>query len=455
MEEFMIWRVGSKTKSKITSLDFRRDYVDLFQDLLGRVPSNKALEGRGAQESCLIFKDHLFQAQELSMPTSGKSGKNSRRPAWMNKELLAKLKHKKEAYGGWKQGQVTWEEYGYTVQTRRGAVSKAEAHLGFNLAREVKGKGKASISGKRKTRENVGQLLNEAEDLVTHGMEKTDVLNAFFTSVFTSKISLQESQAPETREKVWSKEHVPFVEDDQVMEYLTTLDVHNFEGPDGIHPQVLRELANGRKEGPVNCRPVSLTSVPEKVIEQLILGTFSRHMKDKVIGNGQHGFTKGSYCLVPLSGLRDGGRVEEKRSEKRKREERRIKKRKGITTLGSRDDDDRRGNPPLCLTNLITFCDEIIGLVDEGRAVDIVYLDFNISIVSLKILIEKLVKYGLNEQTAQRVVISSLKPSQRPVIRGVSQWSMLGQILFNILINNLDDGAGFTLSNFADDTKLG
>ena len=28
------------------------------------------------------------------------------------------------------------------------------------------------------------------------------------------------------------------------------------------------------------------------------------------------------------------------------------------------------------LTNLINFCDEMTGLVDEGRAVDIVYLDF-------------------------------------------------------------------------------
>ena len=40
-----------------------------------------------------------------------KSGENARRPAWMDKELLDKLKHRKEAYRGWKQGQVAWEEY--------------------------------------------------------------------------------------------------------------------------------------------------------------------------------------------------------------------------------------------------------------------------------------------------------------------------------------------------------
>lgn len=30
---------------------------------------------------------------------------------WVNKELLAELKHKKEAYRVWKQGWVTWEAY--------------------------------------------------------------------------------------------------------------------------------------------------------------------------------------------------------------------------------------------------------------------------------------------------------------------------------------------------------
>ena len=58
------------------------------------------LEGRGAQESWLIFKDHLLQAQESSIAKNQKLGKNARRSVWMNKELLAKLKDKKEVYRG-------------------------------------------------------------------------------------------------------------------------------------------------------------------------------------------------------------------------------------------------------------------------------------------------------------------------------------------------------------------
>jgi len=44
-------------------------------------------------------------------PNKEEVRQNARWPAWMNKELLDKLKDKKEAYRGWKQGQVAWNEY--------------------------------------------------------------------------------------------------------------------------------------------------------------------------------------------------------------------------------------------------------------------------------------------------------------------------------------------------------
>ncbi|KAK4830683.1 hypothetical protein QYF61_012852 [Mycteria americana] len=52
---------------------------------------------------------------------------------------------------------------------------------------------------------------------------------------------------------------------------------------------------------------------------------------------------------------------------------------------------------------LTAFHNEVTGVVDEERAVDIVYPDFSKAfyIVSHKILIEKLMKYGLDEQTVR------------------------------------------------------
>ncbi|PKU30113.1 glycerol kinase [Limosa lapponica baueri] len=64
MVEFKILKAVRRMHSKLTALDFRRADFGPFRDLFCRVPFDKSLESGGAQESWLIFKDHLFQAQE-------------------------------------------------------------------------------------------------------------------------------------------------------------------------------------------------------------------------------------------------------------------------------------------------------------------------------------------------------------------------------------------------------
>jgi len=53
-----------------------------------------------------------------------------------------------------------------------------------------------------------------------------------------------------------------------------------------------------------------------------------------------------------------------------------------------------------CLTNLMSFYEEMTDLINKARAVDVVHLHFSkaFDTVSPKILIEKLMKYGLDEQ---------------------------------------------------------
>jgi len=62
----------------------------------------------------------------------------------------------------------------------------------------------------------VDTLRKEAGDLVTWDMEKAEVLNDFFASVFNSKCSSHTAQVAEGKGRDWENEDPSSVGEDQV-----------------------------------------------------------------------------------------------------------------------------------------------------------------------------------------------------------------------------------------------
>ena len=193
----------------------------------------------------------------------------------------------------------------------------------------------AYVRSKQKVRDKVGPLENNRGNIISDRFQMAEVLNEYFSSVFTTE-DISSLPVPFTKFEGNKSEHLGqlFVTPEMIAKKMKD---NKSPGVDGIPPKLLKEIVEqistplaklfnlsleeivpsewkeanitslfkkGSRNKPENYRPVSLTSVVCKLLETLIRDHMVEFLVNhKLINTSQHGFLKARSCLTSLFGF--------------------------------------------------------------------------------------------------------------------------------------------------------
>ena len=291
--------------------------------------------------------------------------------------------------------------------------------------------------------------------LITDPKLKAEALNSQFNKAFSDgRTYTAEEFAAKCTMPDKAEDYPPMAEITVtargIEKLLAKMNPSKAAGPDGIPPRVLRELASeaapllariynsslasgvvpadwkeatvapvykkGEQYDPANYRPISLTSIPCKVFEHVLVSAIMDHLEDSdILVPQQHGFRKSRSCE----------------------------------------------------TQLLEFIEEVSTAMENGTSTDVIIMDFAKAFdkVNHSLLTHKLNHYGIRgsincwiqnflSDRKQAVVVDGATSDYIAVKSGVPQGSVLGPCLFLAYINDLPPRVSSLTRLFADDTML-
>ena len=297
----------------------------------------------------------------------------------------------------------------------------------------------------------IGPLIDAAKSLVSCPLKMAEILSAQYASVFSQPKYSSSDPSQLFPDSDSGLSNVLFSELD-LLQAIEELKPNSAAGPDDF-PANLLIMCRNSLVGPLytiwrhsmnsgmvpsackfaniipihkgkskaeakNYRPVALTSLLIKIFEKVIRKRLVSFMEEHELFNDyQHGFRAGRSCL----------------------------------------------------SQLLAHFDHITRQLEEGKSVDVIYLDFSKAFdkVDIGLILRKLKSHGIGGKLGcwlhgfltgrmQCVMVDGRKSSPSPVKSGVPQGSVLGPLLFLILIGDIDEEVSSSfVSSFADDTRIG
>ena len=422
---------------------------DSWNKFLHTEPLQKCVE-----DNWKYFKDMTTTAMQHHIPTKMLSGRWN--IPWLTPALRKMMRKKQRYYNRAKRtlNEHDWKSFKNLRKTFKAKLADAHNKYVLDLLDWPTGDNPPTTSKKfwsyiksiRNESTGIG-TLNSGGIEISDNHQKAELLSDQFKSVFTnedmSRIpDLVLSSVPDIPPLDFQKQGI--------INLLRNINVKKANGPDNLPCWVLKEAAEeiapflqlifnqsmntgqvpddwkkanitpvfkkGSRTAACNYRPISLTSVPCKIMEHIIFHHMMAHLDThRILVDFQHGFRKGYSCE----------------------------------------------------TQLITIIEKVARNLDRKLQTDMLLLDFSkaFDTVPHHRLLHKIYHYGIRgnlnlwieswlTERSQTVVTNGACSTPTKVKSGVPQGTVLGPQMFLLYINDIGDQIDGHMGLFADDSAL-